>query len=123
MAFFSTYCGNKILDLLCRAGSLSVTTPYISLHTGDPGLTGANEVAGGSYARQSATFSAASGLSNATSADLTWSSMPSATITYVGIFDASTSGNFIGKISISSRTVAAGDTVKCTSGNLTLTLT
>ena len=38
-------------DACLRAGLLTATR-YLSLHTADPGTTGANEVAGGTYARE-----------------------------------------------------------------------
>lgn len=69
---------------------------YVSLHTGDPGNTGANEVAGGSYIRQLETFGvAASGaLSNVTA--ITFEDMPSCKVTYVGFWSADTAGTFKG---------------------------
>ena len=36
---------NAILDAIFNATAYSVATPYISLHTADPGATGASEVA------------------------------------------------------------------------------
>lgn len=48
---FTTAGKNQMLD------NLGVT--HVSAHTADPGDTGANEVSGGSYARQSITFGAA----------------------------------------------------------------
>src|ERR1700750_487503 len=95
MALMSSYLENKILDAVCKNTSLAVTTVYISLHTASPSTTGANEVAGGSYVRQSGSFAAASGGTNATNGTLTFASMPSCTVTHVGFWDASTNGNFL----------------------------
>jgi hypothetical protein len=50
---------------------------FLSLHTTDPGTTGANEVAGGSYARQAIAFGAASGGTAASSSGQTFTNMPS----------------------------------------------
>ena len=61
------YLGNKILDAVFRNVSLAIPTAYISLHTGDSGLTGASEVAGGSYVRKTGTFSAAANNASALS--------------------------------------------------------
>jgi hypothetical protein len=69
---------------------------YISLHTDDPGATGANEVSGGSYARQAETFAAASGGQISNAANIEYTNMPAATVTYFGVWDASSGGNFIG---------------------------
>ena len=53
----SNYLENKLLDAVFNATAFNVTgDPYISLHTADPGETGASEVTGGSYARQQAAF-------------------------------------------------------------------
>jgi hypothetical protein len=65
----SNYAELKILDAVFRhtstGGGLPTANPYISLHTADPGETGASEVAGGSYARQQAAFDAAIAGANA----------------------------------------------------------
>ncbi len=93
----STYLGNAIVNAIVNATSFSLAgNPYVSLHTGDPGITGANEVSGGSYARQQTGFNAAASKAGANTASITFSSMPTATVTYVGLWDASTSGNFLG---------------------------
>jgi len=69
---------------------------YVSLHTAYS-ATGTNEVTGGGYARQAATWSAASGGSKALAAVLPSFSVPSSTtVEFVGFWDASTSGNFQG---------------------------
>jgi hypothetical protein len=69
---------------------------YASLHTAYSS-TGTNEVTGGGYARQAATWSAASGGSKALAATLPSFSVPAATtVEFVGFWDASTSGNFQG---------------------------
>lgn len=46
----STTHANALLDAIGGATSMHAST-YISLHTGDPGTTGASEVSTGSYAR------------------------------------------------------------------------
>jgi hypothetical protein len=49
---------------------------FLSLHTTDPGTTGANEVTGGSYARQAITFGAASGGTATSTNGQTFTNMP-----------------------------------------------
>jgi len=69
---------------------------FASLHTAYS-ATGANEVNGGSYARQAATWSAASAGSKALTTTLPSFSVPaSTTVEYLGFWDASTLGNFQG---------------------------
>ena len=86
---------NAMLELLDEtSGTFPIT--HISLHTADPGVSGANEVVGGSYARQSVTWAAASGGVKSNSAQLVFQVPSGTTITHVGGWDASTSGNFRG---------------------------
>lgn len=89
----ANYAENKILDALFNNTSLAIATPYVSLHTADPGETGANEVTGGSYARQSGSFGAASSGQVQNDADIDFASMPATTVVAFGVWDASTSGN------------------------------
>jgi len=52
MAGKSNYLEAALLNHRYRSATLAKpTTVYVSLHTGDPGDTGANEVSGGGYAR------------------------------------------------------------------------
>lgn len=69
---------------------------YISLHTDNPSTTGANEATGGSpaYARKQTTWSAGGSDGVYTGSQVTID-VPAGTYTHVGIFDASSSGNFI----------------------------
>ena len=96
MADKSTYWRNAVIDTMTSGGSgISAITPYVSLHTADPGLTGTSEVTGGSYARQTVAFSAASSGATANTGAVTFTDMPSATITHVGLWDSLSGGNFL----------------------------
>jgi hypothetical protein len=120
----STYLGNKLLDLVLRNTAYTPpTTVYMSLHTADPGLTGASEVTGGSYQRQSVTFAAASNRSAASNADVTFTGMPACTLTYIGLWDAQSTGNFLWGISVTSKTFEADDVAKVLSGQATVAMT
>lgn len=108
----STYLGNALLDHVLRnVAYTSPTNVYVSLHTADPGLTGANEVTGGSYARQACAFDAAASKATQNAAAESFTAMPAATVTHVGIWDASTDGNFLwGGALAASKTTNSGDT-------------
>lgn len=100
----STYLGNKILDHMLR--NQAYTPPaaiYLAAHTADPGLTGASEVAGSGYSRQALSLAAASAKTAASSAQVQIT-MPSSggpfNIPYLGIWDASTAGNFLWRLPI-----------------------
>ncbi len=106
------------------ATSYVFTLPqYASLHTTSPSTTGANEVSGGSYARQTFQSGApASGVKTSTDAQ-NWTNMPSATVGYFGFWTASTSGTWLGGgILGSSLTVPSGATVAAAIGAITLTV-
>lgn len=101
---------------------------YLSLHTADPGLTGASEVTGGTYARQAVngtgTFPTVTGDSVINSAAaINFTLMPSCTVTHVGLWDALTTGNFImGQTLDAQQVVNAGDTFTFPTSSLTLSL-
>lgn len=94
MPFLSDFAENELLDALTGVGSYVNAAPHLSLHDGLPGETGANEVVGGSYARQPVTFGAASGGVATNSAQEEFTDMPAVTITHAGLWDAVTAGNF-----------------------------
>jgi len=75
--------------------AVTATISYLSLHTADPGTTGANEVSGGSYARQAITFGAASGGTGASTNAQTFSNMPAeAGNLYIGTWSAVSGGTY-----------------------------
>jgi hypothetical protein len=91
----SNVAENTLLDDVFNAGSgiALATDPYVSLHTGDPGETGANEVTGGSYARQQVAFGAAASGTLSNSAQVDFASMPATTVFAWGVWDAVSAGN------------------------------
>jgi hypothetical protein len=116
---------NSMLNALCR--NVAWTQPaafWVKLHTGDPGSAGTSNAAGNTT-RQQATFSAASGGSITTSADLAWTNVSTAeTYSHVSFWDASTAGTFLGSDDLAvSRTVAIGDNFTILAGSETLTIT
>lgn len=98
MSSKSDYLENAVINAVLNNTSLAVTTPYVALYTAAPSDSGGGtEVTGGSYARVSASFSAASGGATSNDAAVTFPS-PTAnwgTVTHFGILDASTSGNLL----------------------------
>ncbi len=86
------------------ADAIKALGAWISLHTGDPGTTGASEATGGSpaYARKQTTWtSSTGGVVNGSAVTI---DVPAGTYGYAGIWSASTGGTFIGGIAISSVT-------------------
>jgi len=81
------------------------------------------EVSGGSYARQTITFAAASGGSISSNVALTYTNMPACTVTGVDEYDSTATPvrRWFGNLS-ASKTVNAGDTFSIASGSYTKTL-
>lgn len=102
----------------------TVITPLIgaavemSLHTADPGATGADEVTGGSYARQSVTLVANGDNAATNSADVVFTLLPAATVTHVGFWvsDVYQGGGALG----APKSPEAGDSVRVLAGELDL---
>lgn len=68
---------------------------YVSAHTADPGTTGANEVTGGSYARQAATLPTGSNGAG-TSGQVSIPIPAGTTVKWLGLWTAANGGTFIG---------------------------
>lgn len=66
---------------------------FISLHTANPGTTGANEVAGGTYARVATTWGSIAG-GTVTGSQVTVNVPAGVTITHWGVWDAATGVNY-----------------------------
>jgi len=96
---------------------------YVSLHTADPGTTGASEVTGGTYARVAVTWNAASGGSVSNSGALSINLPASTTASYFGVWSATTSGTYYigGALSPSVTTGASAGVITIASGSLTVT--
>jgi hypothetical protein len=127
MSEMSNYLENALINGTLRATTFTApSTVYVGLYTSDP--TDANtgtEVSGGSYARQAATFGAPSNGASVTTADITFPTATGSwgTIGWIGILDASTSGNLLYHSPLdASKTISSGDIFKISAGNLSVTL-
>jgi hypothetical protein len=109
---------NDLANYVCRGTApTALTTPIkLSLHTADPGATGASEATGGSYARQTAGYNAASGGACALAGTVSFTALAAATYTHMGIWDSTATPKFLqGAAFASAATVSAGGTVNVTS--------
>lgn len=92
MARASATAENASLNGIFGTGS-SNTAPDMSLHSADPGTTGASENANtGSYARQTVSWAAASGGSAASSSGQTFTTAGSVACLYIGTWSSITYG-------------------------------
>lgn len=128
MSEFSNYLENALINATLRATSYtSPAAVYVALFTSDPTDAGSGtEVSGGSYTRKQATFSAPSGGVTSNSSDITFDQATAnwGTVSHIGIFDASSSGNLLYHTPLtSSKTIETGDIFKIATSSLVVTLT
>jgi len=126
----SDFMKNELGDAMLNNGSFAGgAAVWISLHDGDPGENGANEVAGGSYIRQtSGGFAAFGSGTSDNDALIDFAAMPAVGgggVTHVGIWDQEAAGGnfYIGGALTAARVVIAGDTLRIPAGDLDVTLT
>jgi hypothetical protein len=124
---FSSTIRNRLVDYVAKG-----TTPpalvgpiKVSLHTADPGDTGANEVSGGGYSRQPVSFGPTSNGSTSNSADVVFNNMPAVTVTHAGLWDSSSpTPVWLGGAPLTApKALQNGDTLAFPAGNLTVSVT
>lgn len=127
MAEFTDYAENKILNLM-RDVAWTEFPAYVALFTAAPSDSGGGtEVSGGSYARELAGLSEATGAGGATSnaSDITFTTATASwgTVTHCAIMDAVSAGNMIMHSALdASKVVASGDTFKINAAELDVTV-
>ena len=124
MGTFSDAVANAWLDAVANASAYSEAAVYVQLHTGAPGTDGTSNVAT-ETTRDQASFAAASSRATTTDANLEWTSYPAnETLSHISLWDASTSGNFLGSDDLSSTAaMTSGDTFRIPTGDLDLSVT
>jgi len=115
----SVYLADKWLAWLAGNAETAPSGLYVQLHTGAPGSAGTSNEAGVTT-REALTLGTASSGSISASNAPSWTSWPSGStgevITDISIWDASTSGDFLDSIALSSSvTMDTGDTLDLTS--------
>ena len=95
---------------------------YVSLHTADPGTTGASEVTSTSYSRVAVSWGSPSSGSVSNSGALSINLPASTTASYFGVWSASTSGTYYigGALSPSITTGASAGTVSIAASALSV---
>ena len=127
MAEMSNYLENALINATLRnTAYTSPTTVYVGLYTSDPTDAGSGtEVSGGSYARTAVTFGAPSEniSTNSAAVEFPQATASWGTVAYIGILDASTSGNLLYHTALdASKTIASGDVFRIATGSLSVTL-
>ena len=88
------------------ATSITALGSWVSLHTADPGDTGASEATGGTptYARQQTTWTAG-GADGVVAGSTVVFDVPAGTYIFAGLWSAVSGGTFIGSTAITSTTL------------------
>jgi len=126
MARLGTTGGSNALRTSSGASIISAAT-YVSLHTADPGTTGASEATGGSpaYARKAITWGTptfSSGTETVSSAATITFDVPAGTYAYFGLWDA-LAGNYLMGGTCTSQTFSGQGQYQISSGQLSVTAT
>lgn len=125
----SDYAENKLLDHVLGTTTYTKPTTYVALYTVAPSDSSAGtEVSnsgGSSYARQAASFSAASGGATSNSSNIDFTNMPACTVVAIGILDSGTigAGNLLvwGTLA-TNKTLDLLDTLRIATGDLDISL-
>ena len=124
---FSNFLETEILDhVFAGAAYTAPGTHYLALFTAvADGETGSvTEVSGGGYARQTVAFTTSGNTtSNNAAVEYPTATANYGTVTHVGVYDASSSGNLMAYAALSSnKTIETGDVFRVPSGDLDITL-
>jgi hypothetical protein len=92
MPGYSVTAANQALDAL--SGGTTNVLAFVSLHTADPGTTGASEATGGGYARQSCSWNSAASRAKTNSTALTFTTTGSTANSHFGTSSAVSAGTF-----------------------------
>lgn len=129
MAALSDHAEKLLLDWLMTSGSATRPTAwYVALYTAAPSDSGGGtELTGNGYSRQSVAFDAATspGGTTSNSGDVTFTASGGdwGTVTHIGIHDADSGGNLLWHGAMTtSKTIADGDTLQFSTGNIDLTI-
>jgi len=123
---FSNYLETELLDhVFANNAYTSPTNVYVGLFTSNPDEDGSGtEVSGGSYARQTASFTV-SGNTATTDAVIEFPTATAnwGTVSHIGVYDALTSGNLLAYAALTtSKAISSGDVFRIPTGDIDITL-
>ena len=124
---FTNFLETEILDHVFEGAAYTApTTKYLALFTAvaDGEAGSVTEVTGGGYARQTVAFTTSGNTtSNNAAVEFPTATANYGTVTHVGVYDASSSGNLMAYAALSSnKTIETGDVFRVPSGDLDITL-
>ena len=124
---FTNFLETEILDhVFAGAAYTAPGTKYLALFTAisDGEAGSVTEISGNAYARQTVAFTTSGNTtSNNAAVEFPTATGSWGTVTHVGVYDASTSGNLMAYATLSSsKAIATGDVFRVPSGDLDITL-
>ncbi len=124
---FTNFLETEILDhVFAGAAYTAPSTKYLALFTAisDGEAGSVTELSGSAYARQSVAFTTSGNTtSNNAAVEFPTATGSWGTVTHVGVYDASSSGNLMAYATLSSsKTIDTGDVFRVPSGDLDITL-
>ena len=123
---FTNFLETEILDHVFGGSAYTApATHYLALYTAAPSDTGGGtEVSGGAYVRQTVAFTTSGDTTSNTAAiEFPTASASWGTVSHVGVFDASSSGNLMAYAAlVTSTTIGSGDVFRVPLGDLDITL-
>ncbi len=123
---FTNFLETEILDHVFAGSAYTApSTLYMALYTAAPGETGGGtEVSGTGYVRQTVAFTTGGNTtSNNAAVEFPTAGASWGTVTHVGVFDASSSGNLMAYAALTtSKTIDSGDVFRVPNGDLDITL-
>lgn len=127
MSGFSDYLENEIIDhVFAGAAYTAPASLYIGLYISAPSdAGGGTEVSGGSYARESVTFTTAASGATSNSANVEFATATAnwGTITHAAVFDAVSGGNMLAWGALTtSKTINNGDVFRIIANDFDITL-
>jgi len=123
---FTNFLETEILDHVFAGNAYSApSNVYLGLYTAAPSDTGGGtELSGSGYARQTMAMSVSGNTAtNSAAEEFATATGSWGTVTHVGVFDASSSGNLLAFGALSaSKAIATGDVFRIPAGDLDITL-
>jgi len=127
MSFSNTF-ETHVLNYVFTATSVTRPTAwYVALFTSDPAEDASGtevSTSGTAYVRKTVSFTVSGNLAtNSGAIEFPTATASFGTVTHIGVFDASTSGNLIAYSALSaSKAIATGDVFRIPTGDLDITL-
>ena len=123
---FTNFLETEILDHVFAGNAYSApSNVYLGLYTATPNdAGGGTELSGSGYARQTMAMSVSGNTAtNSAAEEFATATGSWGTVTHVGVFDASSSGNLLAFGALSaSKAIATGDVFRIPAGDLDITL-